>query len=75
MLAGRAVRLYLLTRKFSMEAAVPWTSQEFWPTHERVELLGDSHLKVETRSVISTPPSPAVFIEIYRMFDSSARVR
>ena len=36
--------------KFSMEATVTWNSQEFWPTHERVELLGDSHLKVETRS-------------------------
>ena len=40
----------MCTEKFSMEAAVPWTSQEFWSTHERVELLGGSHLKVETRS-------------------------
>ena len=32
------------------EATVPWNSQEFWLTGERVELLGDSHLEVETRS-------------------------
>ena len=29
---------------------MPWNSQEFWLTSERVELLGDSHLEVETRS-------------------------
>ena len=45
-----SVELAMCTDKVSMEAAVPWTSQEFCSTHERVELLGDSHLKVETRS-------------------------
>ena len=32
------------------EATVPWNSPDFWLTNERVELLGDSHLEVETRS-------------------------
>ena len=36
--------------EFRREATVPWTSQEFWLTSERVGLLGDSHLKAETRS-------------------------
>ena len=48
--------------KFSMEATGTWNSQEFWPTHERVELLGDSHLKVETRS---RDLNPAVTSRIY----------
>ena len=29
---------------------MPWNSQKYWLTSERVELLGDSHLKAETRS-------------------------
>ena len=39
-----------LQENLRLEATVPWNSQGFWPTHERVELLGDSHLEVETRS-------------------------
>ena len=35
---------------FRREVTVPWNSQVFWLTNERVELLGDSHLKAETRS-------------------------
>ena len=38
------------TWKIRHEATVTWNSQKFWPTNERVELLGDAHLKVETRS-------------------------
>ena len=51
--AGRlkvSLAVLYVHRKFSMETTVTWNSQEFWLTHERVELLGDSHLKVETRS-------------------------
>ena len=51
LLAGRQnVLRNVSTRKFSTVTAVSWTSQEFWLTHERLELLGDSHLEVETRS-------------------------
>ena len=39
-----------LQENLQREATVPWNSQEFWLTGERVELLGDSHLEVETRS-------------------------
>ena len=39
-----------LQESLRREATVPWNSQGFWPTSERVELLGDSHLEVETRS-------------------------
>ena len=39
-----------LQENLRREATVPWNSQEFWLTSERVELLGDSHLKAETRS-------------------------
>ena len=39
-----------LQENLRREATVPWNSQEFWLTSERLELLGDSHLKVETRS-------------------------
>ena len=39
-----------LQENLRREATVPWNSQEFWLTSERLELLGDSHLEVETRS-------------------------
>ena len=39
-----------LQENLRREATVPWNSQGFWLTGERVELLGDSHLEVETRS-------------------------
>ena len=39
-----------LQESLRREATVPWNSQGFWLTSERVELLGDSHLEVETRS-------------------------
>ena len=39
-----------LQENLRLEATVPWNSQGFWLTGERVELLGDSHLEVETRS-------------------------
>ena len=39
-----------LQENLRREATVPWNSHEFRLTGERVELLGDSHLEVETRS-------------------------
>ena len=39
-----------LQENLRREATVPWNSQEFGLASERVELLGDSHLEVETRS-------------------------
>ena len=39
-----------LRENLRLEATVPWNSPGFWLTGERVELLGDSHLEVETRS-------------------------
>ena len=52
LLAGRLDVLgeMYLQESLRREATVPWNSQEFWVTGERVELLGDSHLEAETRS-------------------------
>jgi uncharacterized protein (DUF608 family) len=50
---SQALCVTYLQGKFSMVATASWNSQETGSkpssTYERVELLGDSHYKVETR--------------------------